>query len=45
MGSLSTILGNTLTLILGPLAFADGSLDLISGSVSDSLGDVVATDE
>ncbi len=41
MGSLSTILTNTLGRIVAPLGFADGSLDLVSGSASDSLGEVV----
>lgn len=41
MGSLATILGNTLTLLLGPMGFADGSLELTTNSLSGSLGDFV----
>lgn len=37
MGSLGTILGNTLTLLLAPMQFADGSLDLTSGSLIGSI--------
>lgn len=41
MGSMGTLLGGALQMILAPLTFADGSLELMSGSASDSLGDVV----
>lgn len=41
MGSLTTILGNTLQLLLAGPAFADGSLTLTTNSLSDSLGGFV----
>ncbi|WP_182349050.1 hypothetical protein [Tomitella gaofuii] len=40
MGSLTTILGNTLTLILGPLMFGDGSFALATSSLAGVVGDV-----
>lgn len=42
MGSLTTILGNTLTLLLGPLMFGDGSLDLVTGSLRGVINDIGA---
>lgn len=40
MGSLTTILGNTLQLLLGPMVFGDGSLDLVTGSLRGVIEDI-----